>query len=107
MVDGKKIEAISMILDGKIVDHYSYKLSGSPCESTLKTGFCIYSEGVQRLFPADKDLVKMGAEGYIGSPLMDKEGNTTGVLCAMSRRRLDLPTRTREVLEIIAGRVIG
>ena len=104
LVDEENIETIAMILDGKIVDQYSYKLSGAPCESTSKNGFCVYPEGVQRLFPADKDLVEIGAEGYVGSPLRDKEGNTTGVLCAMSRSRLNLPAKTREVLEIIASR---
>ena len=36
--------------------------------------------------------------------MRDKTGKTFGVLCAISRNRLDLPPKTEEVFSIIAAR---
>lgn len=104
MVGDDNVDAISMVMDGKSVDNYSYRLSGTPCESATKKGFCIFQEGIQELYPDDKDLVDMGATGYTGIPLRDKKGHAIGILCALSRDTLDLPERAREVMEIIAAR---
>ena len=98
------IGIISMILDGKLVDGFSYPLSGTPCERVSKDGFLVFPNGVQELFPSDEDLVKMGAEGYMGAPIKGKGGTFIGVLCAISRSPMKLPPRAREVFEVIAAR---
>ena len=100
-----RVKVLSMFIDGDYVEGYSYTLSGAPCEAVTKKGFKFFSEGVQGLFPQDKDLVEMKAEGYIGIPLEDNEGKVFGVFCALSRKKLELPKKTKDVFEITAPRI--
>ncbi len=100
------IESLSMILDGKKIDSYSYSLAGSPCENVKKSGFCNYERGVSDLFPDDIDLQEMSAESYIGTPLVDRVGNVMGVFCSISRRSYAIPHHAMVVFETL-GAVIS
>ena len=102
--DGLTARAPSMQSDGIIYHDVSYSLVGTPCSKVLHEGLYHCPEGVSRLFPDDPDLVRLGAEGYVGVALRNKAGKATGVLCALSRQRLNLPRRAEEVLSIIAAR---
>ena len=105
IVDGNRVEALAMQVDGKIINDYSYSLAGTPCYNVSQKGFCIYPEGICELFPEDKALVELGAEGYAGTPLQDKNNVPIGILCTISRHKLNLPKRAKEVMELIAARV--
>ncbi len=104
LVDVDKINTLAMVLDEELMPHYSYSLIGAPCGDVANKGFSSYSEGVSKLFPNDKDLLDLGAESYIGTPLQDIHGNNMGVLCAIGRSKLVLPERARDMFEIIASR---
>ena len=105
LLDGNRVRALAMQLDSKAVEHYEYALPGTPCNSVASKGYCEYPEGVCQLFPGDKDLANMGAEAYVGTPVRNRNGETRGILCAISRHKLDLSARTREVMEMIAARI--
>jgi PAS domain S-box-containing protein len=102
--DGK-VDTLAMVLDDNKVDSFSYVLPGSPCEEASQDGFCMYPEKVTESFPEDTVLIEMGAEGYAGVPLKDSEGRSIGILCAISRSKLNLPAKGREIFEVIAARV--
>ncbi|MEE8358388.1 MAG: PAS domain S-box protein, partial [Candidatus Hydrothermarchaeales archaeon] len=104
ITDENNVKALSMQLDGKIIHEYSYILDGTPCENVAKKGYCVYPEGICKLFPDDKDLVDLGAEGYVGTPLRDKNNKPIGILCAISRQKLDLPSQAEDVMDIIAAK---
>lgn len=104
LVDEGMVRALAMQLDGKAVEHYEYALAGTPCENATQKGYCEYHEGVVQLFPADKDLVSISAEAYVGTPTWDKNGKVNGILCAISRHKYVPPPMVREVLTIIAAR---
>src|SRR3989339_1126286 len=104
IMDGDRVQALAMQLDGQAVEHYEYALPGTPCDNVAHKGYCEYPEGVCQLFPTDKDLVDMGAEAYVGTPVRDKNGKAIGILCAISRHKLALPPMTQGVFEIIAAR---
>jgi len=104
LADGGNVEALAMIMDGEPVPWFSYPLSATPCEKVTENGFCVYPEGVSKIFPDDRPLVEMGGEGYVGTPLKDSTGTPIGVLCAISRKKLYIPPRTEEVMDIIARR---
>jgi len=98
------VEMLGMQLDGKNVQHFGYDLFGTPCANVIAEGYCVYPEKIQELFPEDKDLVAMQAEGYVGVSLRGRNGNSVGVLCVLSRHKLKLPAKTQEVFEIIAAK---
>ena len=104
LMDEGMVRALAMQLDGKAVEHYEYLLAGTPCESATQKGYCEYHEGVVQLFPVDKDLVAIGAEAYVGTPVRDKNGKVNGILCAISRHKFIPPPMVKEMFEIIAVR---
>jgi len=104
LVEGNRVRALAMQLDGKAIEHYEYALPGTPCNNVASKGYCEYPEGVCRLFPSDKDLSDMGAEAYVGMPIRDKSGKTIGVLCAISRHKIVPPPMLKGVFEVIAAR---
>ena len=105
MTKDERIEAMPLYLDGEISHGFSYNLAGSPCDITTRKGYCSFSENVIDLFPTDKILVDLQAEGYIGSALYNKIGETTGVICAVSRHKLEVPPYARDIMKIIGARV--
>jgi len=98
------VEMLGMQLDGKSVNQFGYDLFGTPCANVIAEGYCEYPEKIQELFPDDKDLVEIQAEGYVGVSLRGRNGNPIGVLCVLSRHKLKLPPKTQEVFEIIAAK---
>jgi PAS domain S-box-containing protein len=104
LTGGKVIEVLSMQIDGKHIHDYSYNLKGTPCNEATENGFCFYPENICTLFPEDKDLVNLKAEGYIGTPIINKNNEPVGILCAISRTKLKNAPRVKEVIEIIAAK---
>jgi len=104
IVDGGNVRCLSMELDGERVSGYEYPLVGTPCENVEQKGYCVFPQGVHGMFPSDKDLADMNAEGYVGAPICDRDGRTIGILCAISRRPVEELGRWRDVIHILGGR---
>ena len=98
------VEVLSMQVDGKNINDYAYSLEGTPCNNVAKKGYCVYPKDICKLFPEDKDLVKLDAEGYVGTPLRDRKNRSIGILCAISHRELNLPRQTEKLMGIVAAR---
>ncbi len=104
LMEGNRMHALGMQLDGKRVEHYEYTLVGSPCGDVTSKGYCEYHENICQLFSSDTELVDMGAESYAGSPTRDRNGKVNGILCALFRHKLTPQPMRRDVIEIIAAR---
>ncbi len=105
VIDSHKVEALSMYLDNEIIHGYSYELKGTPCDLTTKKGYCTYRGNIIQLFPEDKDLVGIRAEGYVGTALYNKDGAPNGILCAISRSKLQLPPQAEDIMRIVGARI--
>lgn len=81
-----------------------YDLAGSPCADIMGEGACCYPENVQRLFPDDKLLRDMGAQSYVGIPLMASNGNVIGLIAALDDKPIENADTAREILSIFSGR---
>jgi len=104
IVRDNMIRTIAMIVDGRPTSYFSYSLDHSPCQRVIHDGFTILPEGICSLYPENKILKKIRAEGYVGTPLKARDGSPIGVLAAISRNRLILPDRADQVMHIIATR---
>lgn len=104
VVDGNRIISISMELDGVKVERFEYNLEKTPCENVLKKEACFYPRGVSKLFPEDKDLTDLGADGYVGAPIINRKGKAIGVIWAASRQPLKEKEKWKDVLSIVAAR---
>jgi two-component system, cell cycle sensor histidine kinase and response regulator CckA len=98
------IRTLSFCLDGQVSDNIEYPLKGSPCEIVLRKGLCSYPREVQRLFPHDNELVKLGAEGYVGVELSDSSGMSLGVMAALYRSPIKDVEFAESILQIFAAR---
>ncbi len=81
-----------------------YGLAGTPCEQVVSGEFCIHRDDVQRLFPADSDLVALGARSYLGIPLRGAHGQTLGHLAAIDTRPMSGDPRGLALFEVFANR---
>jgi len=100
--DRNRVKVLSMRLDGKNVEDYSYNLEGTPCDDTAEKGFCLFSDNVASQFPKSRDLQELHIRGYAGTPLRNPEGRVIGILCILTRKPLVLPPDARKILDIIA-----
>jgi PAS domain S-box-containing protein len=102
--DRQSVKVLSMLLDGKQVEGFSYSLKGTPCENVAEKGFCHYPDDSARLFPEARDIVELNIRGYIGTPLRDSRGNVTGILCVLSRNPIPSYPQVQEIMDIIAAK---
>jgi PAS domain S-box-containing protein len=72
------IDTVAFWSSGEFVENVRYELDGTPCEEVLKGNVRFYSQGIQALFPDDKDLVELDAEGYLGCPIISSSGHILG-----------------------------
>lgn len=85
-------------------DNVSFPLRGAPCEHVVAGEVCSYPERVQTLFPNDRDLVTLAAEGYVGVPLRDSAGQILGHLAVIHDQALHFQPYQMAVLKILAAR---
>jgi transcriptional regulator with PAS, ATPase and Fis domain len=102
--DGNRITTLAVYGRGGEAPVFEYDLAGSPCAEVVKQQVCSYPKGVQQLFPQDKILVEIGAEGYVGSAMVDSSGRCLGLICAITKQPLEDPKLAEAVLAIFATR---
>ena len=85
-------------------DDVSYALAGTPCERVLKGEVCHYPEGVQGLFPADRDLGTLAADGYLGVPLPNASGQVVGHLAIIDVKPIRPGPQDLAILRTFATR---
>jgi PAS domain S-box-containing protein len=99
------LKPISMIVDGDLSSEgFSYDVRESPCGVAVTKGFSLFPDSVCELFPENDVLRKLNAVGYVGVPLKGNSEKAIGLLCAISRSRLNLPERADHVMRILAAR---
>jgi PAS domain S-box-containing protein len=104
IINENEIKSISMLLDGKRIEDYRYKSNGTPCEEVAEKGYSEFPENVTSTFPNDKVLAELKAQGYVGVALRNTQGDPIGILCMISRKKMRLPTKTRDVMGIVAAK---
>lgn len=100
-----KIKILAMHSDRMLLEGHILPFDGTPCGSVIEDDYSYYPKQVQELFPADELLAKLDAQSYIGVRLYGEDGNVLGTLCVLARHVLNLPRRTRELMEILAVKV--
>ena len=81
-----------------------YPVFGTPCERVIAGQFCLYKDDVQKLFPADSDLVSLGARSFLGIPLCGADGRTLGHLAALDTNPMQDDPRGLAIFEVFANR---
>ena len=82
----------------------AYDVENTPCKRVVKGEICAYPERVQALFPDDKDLISLAAEGYLAAPLLGASGNVLGHLAVLDTKPLHATPAELAILKIFAAR---
>ncbi len=92
-------------------ENFEYDLANTPCNKVLDGTTCYYPEGIQALFPNDPDLWELGAQSFLGIPLINASGKILGHLAAMDTKPMnkvpgskDIPPERLYILKIFAAR---
>ncbi len=85
---------------------FRYPLCGAPCEEVIRRAapLSVLSQ-LTREFPADVELRSIGAEAYIGHPLLDAGGHCVGVLAVLHDRPIEDAEAAQTLLRLFAPRV--
>ncbi len=82
----------------------AFDIHGTPCENVIAGQVCTYPERLQSLFPEDKDLVSLAAEGYLGAPLFGAGGHVIGHLAVFDIKPMKVSPAEVSILKIFAAR---
>jgi formate hydrogenlyase transcriptional activator len=82
----------------------TFPLRGTPCEKVIAGDVCHFPEGLQSLFPEDKDLVTLKAQSYLGVPLYGSSGDILGHLVVMDDKPMGDMRSADPILRIFAAR---
>lgn len=96
-------QILALYDSGHFVDCFTYNFQQTPCEEVLSSEkFCRF-EDVQRAFPEDEDLEKMGVYDYAGKAFKNRNGELAGHLLVMH----DQPFDDDKLLESVINRLIS
>ena len=98
------VRTLAFWKDKDFGENVSFPLQGTPCEKVVGGEICSYPEHVYKLFPDDRDLVTLGAEGYLGVPLRDTSGNILGHVAVINDKPLHPQPYQMAILKIFAAR---
>ncbi len=102
--DGATVETLAFWQDGALAPNVTYALAGTPCSTVVGGSLCTYPQGVQSLFPEDDDLRLLGAESYIGSPLLSPAGEHIGIVAVLDGEPLRDAATAESILRVFAAR---
>lgn len=100
------VRTLGFCLDGSMQNATAYDLRHTPCEAVV-TGArrtCFHRSGVADLFPNDQMLIDMGADSYLGTPLLDSAGEAIGILTVVHDGKIDESLDPQMVMELLASR---
>lgn len=98
------VRTLAFWKDKDFAENVAFPLKGTPCERVISGEVCCYPERIQKLFPDDRDLVTLAAEGYVGVPLRDSAGHILGHVAVIDDKPLHLQPHQMAVLKILAAR---
>jgi len=97
---------VAFWMDTDFGETFQYDLSDTPCCNVLQGGeICRYPDSVQTLFPDDPYLAPIGAESYVGIPLVDSRGTVVGLIAILHTQPIaEASEMQASILEIFAAR---
>jgi len=102
-VEKQSVTTLGFSISGKLQDNIEYDLKDTPCYHVMETGMCVFPSSIQKLFPKDMYLTDMGAESYIGAPLLSGK-KAIGIIVLMDVKPLVGIERKKHIIQTISSR---
>jgi two-component system, sensor histidine kinase and response regulator len=101
----QKLRSINVWYVDHLADNFEYELINTPCQNVVqKNMLCAYPRGLQKIFPNNSLIKKLGAESYLGVPIVDINQNVIGNLCIVDVKPFQTDDRTETLLQVFAAR---
>ena len=82
-----RVHVLAMWNGADMQENFDYPLAGSPCEHVLGGEIVAFNDGIQEMFPAEREALKeMGAQSYLAIPLKNRNGDVLGHLAVIDIR---------------------
>ncbi|MGH8046505.1 MAG: sigma 54-interacting transcriptional regulator [Chthoniobacterales bacterium] len=83
---------------------FTYRFPGTPCARVAAGYVCSTETGIQALYPEDLWLGQIGADSYVGVPMVDADGRVLGHLAVLDTKPMRPSEDDIAVLKIFATR---
>ncbi len=98
------IKTIAISANGNIVPNIEYSLPNGPCEQVVRGTVYSYPKDCLVSFPNNELITRFNAEGYVGYPFTDIDGNKIGIVAVMHGKEIPNHEYVSALLKIIAKR---
>jgi formate hydrogenlyase transcriptional activator len=102
--DGKHAKALAFWNGNDFGETFEFDVAGTPCMKVVQGEVCHYKEGLVQLFPLDTPLAGMGAESYLGVPMLDRTGRVIGHIAIIDDKPMERDERAIDLIKIFAAR---
>ena len=100
-----RVHVLALWNGAELQENFDYPLAGSPCEHVLGGEIVAFNDGIQELFPAEREALKdMGAQSYLAIPLKNRNGAVLGHLAVIDTHAKNWQERDFGILRIFAAR---
>jgi len=101
----QKLRTLAAWSEDQLTENLEYDLAGTPCEAALDSkSLHVYPDRLQQLFPDAPLLKNLGAESYVGVPLLNVNQNPIGHLCILDVKPSLIDDHTKALLSVFAAR---
>lgn len=101
------ISPICAVVDGAVLPHLRYALSGTPCEDIREGEDLVIERDVCVRYPRSSALAALGAQAYVGRGLFDSTGARIGTIFILYREPLRQRALAASMLRIFGERVVA
>jgi formate hydrogenlyase transcriptional activator len=102
--DGKHAKALAFWKGDTFGENFEFDVAGTPCMKVVNGEVCHYREGLVQLFPLDTPLADLGAESYLGVPMLDRSGRVIGHIAIIDDKPMERDDRAIDLVRIFAAR---
>ena len=101
--DGSR--TLALWSEGRLQQPGGYSIEGTPSQQVLQSGRpCIVASDAAAAFPEGPALSQANIQAYAGTPLLDGNGATVGLVVVLFKRKLEQPQLVQSTLDIFAAR---
>jgi len=91
--------------EGKPGPTREYALSGTPCAAVMSHGVQVVDCELGRRYTLDRSSIGYGCESFVGSPIVNRDGEKIGQVCVFGAQPLHDPEMASALVSLAAVRV--
>ena len=102
--DGVHAKGLAFWDGSKFGPYWEFDVTGTPCMKVVRGEVCHYPRGLQELFPHEEFLRDIGAQSYLGVPMLDIQGRVVGHIAILHNEPMEVNQKSIDLVKIFAAR---